>query len=88
MRESVVEAHLKDMVRLHGGETRKVKWVGRHGAPDRLVLLPGKHFFVELKAPTMEAATHQIREHRRLRDAGFEVYVADTMEKVDGLPWA
>jgi len=41
MRESLIEKHLVRRVAEAGGETRKVRWVGRNGAPDRLVLLPG-----------------------------------------------
>lgn len=39
MRESEIEAHLVKRVKELGGECRKVKWVGRTGAPDRLVML-------------------------------------------------
>lgn len=40
MRESQIEKHLVARVKALGGEVRKVKWIGRRGAPDRLVLLP------------------------------------------------
>lgn len=40
MRESVIEKHLVKRVKELGGEVRKVQWIGRRGAPDRLVLLP------------------------------------------------
>lgn len=40
MRESVIEKHLVKRVKELGGEVRKVQWVGRRGAPDRLVMLP------------------------------------------------
>lgn len=40
MRESQIEKHLVNRVVELGGEVRKVKWVGRRGAPDRLVMLP------------------------------------------------
>lgn len=40
MRESTIENHLVERVKALGGEVRKVKWVGRRGAPDRLVMLP------------------------------------------------
>ena len=40
MRESDIEDHLVKRVRELGGEVRKVKWIGRVGAPDRLVMLP------------------------------------------------
>lgn len=39
-RESEVEAYLVKRVKELGGECRKVSWVGRNGAPDRLVMLP------------------------------------------------
>lgn len=43
MRESAVEQHLVKRVTQTGGEVRKVKWIGRNGAPDRLVGWPDRH---------------------------------------------
>jgi hypothetical protein len=40
MRESTVEQHLVKRVKALGGEVRKVQWIGRRGAPDRIVMLP------------------------------------------------
>lgn len=40
MKESDVEDYLVERVKELGGEVRKVKWIGRNGAPDRLVMLP------------------------------------------------
>lgn len=40
MRESDIEKHLVKRVKELGGEVRKVQWIGRVGAPDRLVMLP------------------------------------------------
>lgn len=37
MKESAIEKHLVQRVKALGGEVRKVQWVGRRGAPDRLV---------------------------------------------------
>lgn len=86
MKERDVEKHLLRCVQISGGEVRKVKWIGRHGAPDRLVLLPTfGHFLVELKRPGKKAAAHQHREHERLRAAGFQVFVLDTKAKVTNL---
>lgn len=42
MRESQIEKYLCDRVKELGGEVRKVQWIGRRGAPDRLVMLPAK----------------------------------------------
>lgn len=40
MRERDIEAHLVKRIKALGGEVRKVRWIGRRGAPDRLVMLP------------------------------------------------
>lgn len=42
-RERDIERHLVKRVKALGGEVRKVQWVGRSGAPDRLVMLPARH---------------------------------------------
>jgi len=39
LRESDIEKRLVQRVKEMGGEVRKVKWIGRSGAPDRLVML-------------------------------------------------
>lgn len=39
-RERDIEKYLVGRVKALGGEVRKVKWIGRNGAPDRLVMLP------------------------------------------------
>lgn len=81
MRESDIEEYLKHCVKRAGGEVRKVSWVGRRGAPDRVVFLNGCHF-VELKAPGKVPKTHQYREHERMAKHGVEVTVIDTLERV------
>ncbi len=40
MLERDVEEYLVKRVKALGGEVRKVKWIGRNGAPDRVVMLP------------------------------------------------
>lgn len=84
MREITVEDYLRRRVHEREGETRKVKWLDRRGAPDRLVLLPGHApALVELKAPGAKPESHQLREHERLRRFGFTVAVIDSKEGVD-----
>lgn len=64
MTEADIEKYLVARVKALGGEVRKVSWIGRKGAPDRLVMLPGvpsevtpmsqwpaRTIWVELKAP-------------------------------------
>lgn len=93
-RERDIEDYLVERVKALGGEVRKVKWIGRHGAPDRLVMLPptplgegirlpGKTLWVELKAPGEKAKPHQAREHERMRNMGQRVVIVDSFEGVD-----
>lgn len=68
-----------------GGEVRKIRFIGRRGAPDRLVMLPGRTIWVELKAPGKVAAPHQVREHQRMRGMGQSVEVIDSLAGVEAL---
>ena len=96
IRERDIERHLVKRVKELGGEVRKVQWIGRRGAPDRLVMLPEKHWvliasagvgaiWVELKAPGKKAEPHQVREHERMRTMGQCVVVIDSIEGVEEL---
>ena len=77
-RESDIEKHLVAAVKESRGEVRKVKWIGRAGAPDRIIFIDNKIIFVELKAPGREPTPAQKREHKRLRDKGADVRVIDS----------
>lgn len=99
MRESEVEAYLVKQVKAVGGEVRKVKWIGRNGAPDRLVMLPmlingcftsSRTVWVELKTEGLAALfphtpheRQQHREHERMRAMGQHVVVVDSEAGVD-----
>ena len=89
MRESDIEKYLVAQVKALGGEVRKVQWVGRRGAPDRLVMLPHaglrSTIWVELKAPGVKAKPHQLREHARMTAMHQWVVVIDSLEGVDEL---
>lgn len=60
-----------------GYDVRKCAWEGRRGAPDRFVLTPWGHYWVEFKAPGEKLCPHQEREIARMRAAGCKVYVID-----------
>lgn len=78
--ERHIEARLVKRVTELGGEVRKVKWIGRNGAPDRLVMLPQTWdgcltpnrdhatIWVEMKAPGGLAKfpknAHERAQHR------------------------
>jgi hypothetical protein len=92
MRESTIENYLVERVKDLGGEVRKVKWIGRNGAPDRIVMLPeyrtafaqdSETIWIELKAPGEKCKPHQTREHDRMRKMGQRVEVIDSIEGVD-----
>ena len=85
MRESEVEAYLVKCVKKLGGEVRKVKWIGRRGAPDRFVMVCGLNFFVELKAPGKKPNEQQQREIKSLKSKDVAVYVVDSTKAVDEL---
>ena len=97
MRERDIEKYLSRRVKELGGECRKVQWIGRRGAPDRLVMLPDSWFtrdeclsftatiWVELKAPGVKPEAYQVREHNRMRAMGQRVVVIDSIEGVEEL---
>jgi hypothetical protein len=87
--EGRIEAYLKQQVERTGGSIRKLAWVGRRGAPDRLIWWPGPSFaFVEVKAANGKLSTLQEREIGRLRAAGFQVAVVFCKEDVDEVVFA
>ena len=83
MLERTVEKYLVDQATAIGFEVRKVKWIGRNGAPDRVLRGFGQTIWVETKAPKKGPKPCQIREHKRMRDAGQTVRVAATFDQVD-----
>lgn len=99
-RESTIEDYLVAQAEKHGAEVRKLKWIGRNKAPDRVVMEPdeydregqGRTIWVEVKRPGGLAAfpknAHergQAREHKRMRAVGQCVVVVDSKEGVDAL---
>jgi Holliday junction resolvase len=83
MRERDVERELVKRVKAAGGEVRKLAWIGRRGAPDRLVMLPGKWLMVELKAPDGKLSKLQELEHQKMKASGFSVLVVWKIEDID-----
>jgi hypothetical protein len=94
IRERDIERYLVQQVKALGGEVRKVEWIGRRGAPDRVLFLPPAFFiaqnvydprtpWIELKAPGVAPEPHQLREHARMRKMGQRVEVVDSFARVD-----
>ena len=86
MREKQVEQKLVRAVKVRGGICPKFVSPGFDGMPDRIVLLPGRHFgFVEVKAPGEVPRPLQVSRHRLMKKLGFQVYVLDDPEKIGGI---
>ena len=92
--EAEIEAYLRKRVLETGGRIRKMTWPGHRGAPDRMIWwpvycssgdLPPRMVFVEVKAPGKKATKQQQREHEKLRNDAFEVWVVDSKEQIDRL---
>ena len=83
--EDSVETYLCKRVREHGGDTRKLQWVGRRGAGDRLVVFPGARlYFVELKRPKGgRVSVHQDLDAEWCAKYGLRKEFLYTREQVD-----
>lgn len=81
--EIQIENAVVKAAKADGYKVRKVCWFGGRNAPDRLFMKPGRGFFIEFKASGELPRPGQEREIARMRAAGFEVYVVDSVE--DGL---
>jgi len=83
MKESAIESYLIKCVKKAGGQTRKVSWIGRRGAPDRLVFLLGILTWVELKTKGGEISRQQLDEIQLLRMYGQRVWLLWSRADVD-----
>lgn len=86
MREKQIEQKPVQAVRKSGGMCLKFVSPSYDGMPDRIILLPGRHFaFVEVKAPGEKPRPLQLSRHKLLRRLGFPVYVLDGVEQIGGI---
>lgn len=83
IREAKVEKYLDSEVKKLGGITRKWVSPGRDGVPDRIVIVRGQVYFVEIKTVNGKESSVQVREHQRLREHGAMVYTLFGDEQVD-----
>lgn len=77
--ETSIEETVEHVATLHGWLVRKIKWLGRRAAPDRLFAKGGRFIFIEFKRPDEKPTIQQAREHKRLLDAGFEIHTCDSV---------
>lgn len=81
VQERYIEKKVTDYaVKTLGWFSRKLAWIGRNGAPDRFFARRGKIILVEFKQFKKKPTENQAMEHERLRSAGVEVYVIDSID--------
>jgi hypothetical protein len=84
--EASVEQYLIDTVAVLGGQCYKFGPPGRVGYPDRVVVLWGRTFFVEVKRPKGGRYSKlQPLRHEEIRAAGGTVYTARNRGEVDDI---
>jgi len=80
----LIEANIEEPVcaaaEAAGWVVRKVKWIGRVAAPDRLMARDGEILLVEFKRPGETPRATQVREHKRFADVGVKIHVIDSLE--------
>lgn len=85
MLERKVEDHLVKQVKAKGGQCWKLMFLGRRGAPDRLVVLPGPRIYlVETKRPVGGTLSGgQSRVHSILAKLDWAPVVLSSIQEVD-----
>lgn len=80
MQESPIEQFADDLAKELGYIVRKVRWIGRRSAPDKLYSsVKTGPFFVEFKKTGAKPNPTQEREIQRMRDCGITVYTIDSI---------
>jgi len=83
MLERQIESRLRLGVLALGGKAYKFSSPGNNGVPDRIVLIMGKCYFVELKKPGEDLEPLQRAVKKDFSRLGFQVYKFDTLTDVD-----
>lgn len=83
--ESVIEKLLVKKIHDMGGLCIKVNSSSMRGLPDRLIILNGHSFFVEVKSGSGKLSPFQIYTHKLLAGHGAKVYTVNSKEGVDSL---
>lgn len=79
--ERQIEAAVTAEAIKQGWFVRKLSWVGRRAAPDRLMARNGRCLFVEFKAPGEKLRPDQVLEHMKMKKAGMLVFVVDDIAR-------
>lgn len=88
MLESAIENPVVKRAEIAGYFVRKVSWVGRRSAPDRLFARKDRgQVYIEFKAPGKPITLSQQLEHDRMRAAGIEVHLCDSIDDAMRILW-
>jgi Holliday junction resolvase-like predicted endonuclease len=83
MIEANVEVPICTWAEEEGWQVRKLKWIGKVGAPDRLFYKDGRVVFIEFKKPQWKwkdlRSEPQKREAQRMLNAGIEYYLVGSL---------
>lgn len=80
--EGKIEQYLVKRVKVSGGMCLKLS--GYKGIPDRIVLMNGKVYFVEVKKTGGGVVSEaQVEMLKKLNDAGYIAVILDSKESVD-----
>lgn len=81
--ENDVETYLYTQAKKHNILCYKFTAPSTRGVPDRILIGNGKTIFLELKRPGEKPRKLQFAIHKRMREHGATVFVADTKELVN-----
>ena len=83
MLEKDIERYFNQQIKQAGGLSRKYTSPGRRGVPDRIAIMNGHVYFVELKRPGEKPRPDQLAEQRAMEKNGVKVYILDTKQAGD-----
>jgi Holliday junction resolvase len=83
--ESRLQQRIVKKLSAVGWLVRKVSYEGRRGCPDLICMRGGEVVFIEVKHPggTGRLSRYQELEIERIRGAGVEVLVADSLSDIE-----
>lgn len=81
--ENDIETYLYEQAKKHDILCYKFIAPSTRGVPDRILIGNGKTIFLELKRPGEKPRKLQFAIHKRMREHGATVFVADTKELVN-----
>jgi len=81
IRESTIESRVCDYAKRQGWLVRKFVSPSNRGVPDRIMFRNGHVLLIEFKAPGKKPTELQLREHSKLQQHGFNVFVIDDIDE-------